>query len=58
MGPDFVLEVYEAPDGWRWRAVATSNGLIVATGAEAYSSKAHGERAVDRFLGASLGKAF
>lgn len=55
MGPDYLIETYEAPDGWRWRAVAV-NGRIVATGAEAYSTKSNCSAAVDRFLEASLGK--
>lgn len=32
------FEYYEAKDGWRWRLCA-SNGQIIATGGEAYSSK-------------------
>jgi len=32
------FEYYEATDGWRWRLKAT-NGKIIATGGEAYSSK-------------------
>ena len=32
------FEYYEAKDGWRWRLFA-SNGQIIATGGEAYSSK-------------------
>jgi len=33
------VEMYQAKDGWRWRARA-ANGKIVADGAEAYKTKA------------------
>lgn len=53
---EYLIETYEAPDGWRWRCVAP-NGRIVATGAEAYSTKSNCSAAVDRFLEAGLAKA-
>ena len=41
------FEIYQAPDGWRWRLRA-ANGRIIADGGEAYSSRAGAVRAVNR----------
>jgi uncharacterized protein YegP (UPF0339 family) len=43
-GPRFVI--YPARDGWRWFLQA-ANGSTLADSGEAYSTKAHAERAVE-----------
>lgn len=42
------VEIYQAKDGWRWRAVA-SNGRIMADSGEAYTRKRDAYRAFYRF---------
>jgi uncharacterized protein YegP (UPF0339 family) len=42
-----TVEVYEAPDGWRWRR-RSANNRIVADGSEAYSRKDSAMRAARR----------
>lgn len=49
----YVLRVYEAKDGWRWR-LAARNGRIVADSAESYSRRGDACRAADRVAGARL----
>jgi uncharacterized protein YegP (UPF0339 family) len=42
------ITVYQAEDGWRWRARA-SNGEIVSESGEAYENKSYALEAVRRF---------
>lgn len=41
----YVIELYPASDGWRWRRRARHGGEIVASG-EAYTRKWNAKRAV------------
>ena len=43
------IHIYEAKDGWRWRAKAR-NGRIISDGGEGYTRKAGAVRAVKRDL--------
>lgn len=43
------IEIYSAPDGWRWRLRA-ANGKITADGAEGYASSGKVRRAVKRLF--------
>ena len=45
----YTFEIYEANDGYRWRAVS-GNGRIVADGGEAYSSAGNARQACERIL--------
>jgi uncharacterized protein YegP (UPF0339 family) len=42
------ITVYQAEDGWRWRARA-SNGEIVSESGEAYENKSYALEAARRF---------
>ena len=39
------FKIRQAKDGWRWRLQAANNRIIAESG-EAYTTKAHAERAV------------
>lgn len=51
-----TFTVYQAKDGWRWRA--KRGGRIVADGGEAYTRRSGAARAVTRFCEAIAGKTF
>lgn len=48
--PERAVNGEEPTGNYRWRFVA-SNGAIVATGAEGYSTREHVNRAIHGFLG-------
>ena len=45
--------VYQARDGWRWRAV-THNGNTVAVSGQKYGTRAHARRAAKAFVDAQF----
>jgi len=49
----YVVRVYKAKDGWRWRMRA-GNGRIVADSGEAYVSRAGADRAALALVHATL----
>lgn len=44
----FVIEMYKARDGWRWRMRSTRNRKIVAESGEAYTRPGNALRAIWR----------
>lgn len=49
MSKEYLVEVYEAKDGWRWRLLS-GNDKIIADSGEAYSTASNARRAIRKII--------